>query len=414
MKKALIMAVLCLTAVSVSLYAQKRAKEKEKFFPVKNRTVEFGLAEVHAGFANNTISASQILRKTAVIDLDEFKDGFLFKLDFSASPFSFSFNKNNIWGFGFSTKIEGSGNIEISGEMLSLQHVAEYKPDISGSVFAEAGINGFFTINKFKIKVKPAVYYPVMLVVPDVSYTFTGKNGMPLISMEYNMTVWTAFPYETFTDDFKLTANPGFDFYFGVEYPLARAIGLNEKKKFLDFGLGLDFYNIPLVSSTLKDYMNISGFYGKKDPIEINTDNLSDFNFDEVQDQIITKSNPTTYGTGSKEASRPFKTLLWADWRPLGTELLTIYPSIGFSINSLYLNPFSIEGGIKARLNLANFFMTSVSIGYQDRLWKNGIDFAFNLRAFELDFGVDMRSQDFLKSWTATGLGASFGLKFGW
>jgi len=411
MKKTLIMAILCLTAVSVSLYAQKRTKEK--FFPVKNRTVEFGLAEVHAGFANNSISSSEIFRNTAVIDIDEFKEGFLFKLDASVSPFSFSFNKNNIWGFGFSTKIEGSGNIDLSGEMLSLQQVTDYKPDVSGSVFAEAGVSGFFTIKKFKIKVKPALYYPIAVVFPDISYTFTEKDGMPLLSMKYDVTVWTAVPYETFPDNFQLTADPGFDFYFGVEYPLAREIGLNEKIKILDFGLGLDFYNIPVVPSTLKDYMNLSGSFGSDEPIKVE-DDLSDFNFDSLQDQLVIKSNPTTYGTGSKEASRPFKMLLWADWRPLGTELLTIYPSIGFSLNSFYLNPFSIESGIKARLNLLNFFLTSVSIGYQDRLWKNSIDFAFNLRAFELDFGVDMRSQDFLKSWTAAGLGASFGLKFGW
>jgi hypothetical protein len=53
-------------------------------------------------------------------------------------------------------------------------------------------------------------------------------------------------------------------------------------------------------------------------------------------------------------------------------------------------------------------------MGYEDRLWKNSIDFALNLRAFELDFGFDMRSQDFLKSWTAAGLDAFVGLKFGW
>ncbi|MDR2731095.1 MAG: hypothetical protein LBB81_09405 [Treponema sp.] len=404
MKK--ILTVFVLFLMTVSIYTQERS-----IFPVKSRTVEFGLAEVHAGFANNFISASKIFRETAVIDLDEFKNGFLFNLDVSASPITFNFNKNDIWGFGISTKTEASGIMELSGKMLNLQQIADEKSTIGGSIFAEARVGGFFTINKFKLKFKPALYYPLMVVVPDISYTFKDVDDKPFLSMDYNLTVWTVFPYDSFMDDINLTANPGVDFYFGLEYPLAKAIGLSDKIKILDFGLGLDLYNIPLVPSTLKNYMNISGHYGSDEPINID---ILEFDFNSFLDSQFTMDSKTEYGTGNKPVFRPFKMLARADWRPLGTELLTIYPSIGFSLNPYYLHLFSIESGIKARVNMLNFFLASVGIGYEDRLWKNSIDLAINLRAFELDMGIDMRSQKILRSWSAAGLGAFFGLKFGW
>jgi len=42
------------------------------------------------------------------------------------------------------------------------------------------------------------------------------------------------------------------------------------------------------------------------------------------------------------------------------------------------------------------------------------LDFALNFRAFEIDFGVNMQSPRFTKSWLGGGFGAAFGLKFGW
>jgi hypothetical protein len=438
MKKTLSVFVVYLMTVSVSIYAQARnitdapqwynpdfewkdkdakwAEErfeiqmketpKENIFPVKNRTVEFGLARTYAGFSNSFISTSQIFRKTAIIDLDETKNGFKLNLDASVSPVTFNYNRNDIWGFGISTKVDAAGISDISEKMLNLQQIVNDKSIIGGSIFAEAGLSGFFTINSFKVKFKPSLYYPVALIDPDISYTYTELNGNPKLLVDYKIDVWTAFPYGTFKDDINITANPGVDLYFGLEYPFAKATGLSDKIKFLDFGLGLDFYNVPLVPAKLNDYMTIAGRFGSEDAFDILAFDFSSF-FDGM-------SASADYKTGEKIISRPFKMLARADWRPLGIELLTIYPSIGFSINPFYLQPFSIESGIKARINLLNSFLVSAGIGYEDHLWKNSIDLAFNLRAFELNVGVDMRSQSFLRSWTASGLGAFFGLKLGW
>jgi hypothetical protein len=104
----------------------------------------------------------------------------------------------------------------------------------------------------------------------------------------------------------------------------------------------------------------------------------------------------------------------WADWRVFGNRLLSFRPKVGFAISPLYIKPFVLEGGADVCLDLANILITTVGINYEDRLWKNSLNIALNLRAFEIDLGVELRSPDFLKSWDAAGFGASLGFKFGW
>ena len=106
--------------------------------------------------------------------------------------------------------------------------------------------------------------------------------------------------------------------------------------------------------------------------------------------------------------------LIWADWHPFGSAPISFIPTLGFAINPLYEKSFSLETGLKTRLDLGNIFITTFGIGYHDRLWINSVDFILNFRAFEFNFGMDMRSPSFVKSWTGGGVGVNVGFKFGW
>jgi hypothetical protein len=127
-----------------------------------------------------------------------------------------------------------------------------------------------------------------------------------------------------------------------------------------------------------------------------------------------TEGGETVYGQRSLKVTRPFKMLVWAAWRPLGMPLLTVTPAFGFAVNSVYLEPLSLEAGLKAHLNVFNIFLATAGVGYHDRLWTNSLDIALNLRVFELNIGADLRSPTFTKSWTGGGFGVNVGLKFGW
>jgi hypothetical protein len=371
-------------------------------FRINDRAFEIGL-NVGAGFTNDFLSAKDIFQKTFVLDLDDLENGIRMNFDAAASPLYFSYNNKDKWGFGLSVNMESYGILGLSGKMLSFSQVVNEKSDISAAVFAAAGFPGFFNLQRFKIKVKPSVYFPVIYAISDISYTFSSDNSGNLLNIAYDVDVYSAFSLDKYEG---LTASPGFDFQLGVEYPLSDALGLNDKLFLLDFDVGLDIINIPLFSSSMRDYMKISGNIGNDEPFVFGSDtgNMGDlFAFD----------SDTKYGEGSQKVRRPFKTLAWANWRPLGIPLLTLIPEVGFAVNPLYTKQFSMEAGIKARLDISNLFIATLGTGYHDRLWKNSLDLALNLKAFELNIGADLRSQNFIKSWTGGGFGVNAGFKFG-
>jgi hypothetical protein len=107
--------------------------------------------------------------------------------------------------------------------------------------------------------------------------------------------------------------------------------------------------------------------------------------------------------------------LFYAKYQPFeATPWFSLIPSLGFSLNPLFAQLGSVEGGLSARINLSNLFIATIGINYNDRRWKNSIDLILNLRAFELDFGISFQSFDFAKSFQGAGFGVAIGLKFGW
>jgi len=120
------------------------------------------------------------------------------------------------------------------------------------------------------------------------------------------------------------------------------------------------------------------------------------------------------YDLAGQKIYRPFTMLFYADYGVYDSRILSLIPSLGFSINSLYHDPASVEGGLSARIDLANIFITTVGINYNDRAWKNSVDLALNLRAFQLDFGLSSQAPTLIKSWQGAGVGVNFGMKFGW
>jgi len=176
----------------------------------------------------------------------------------------------------------------------------------------------------------------------------------------------------------------------------------------------------------MEDYRQMIVNIGSDEPIDFF--NRSDDDSEENDEKKFLNYKFDNYGKEKRNVFRPFKMLISANWRPLDNpfltdsdvsfkfmrEWLTLTPILGFAINPLYYQPVSFEGGIKTRLNLFNFFIATLGIGYYDRLWKNSFDIALNFRLCEIDFGVGMQSPSFLKSWSGGGFGATLGLKFGW
>jgi hypothetical protein len=435
-------------------------KSEKKKFRVKNRTWELSLANISFDFANNFVAASEIVKSPfyllthindiaedpkllwqdpIVVDLDRVFDGFKFNFGASIKPFSFNFNWKDKWGVGLDiAHIDITGNVSLSGNLATMSEAVQDKFGVGGAAFVEVGIPVFFHYRDFKIKLRPAAYVPLVYTEPKVTYTFTETFEGTRFEINYDMRIYSLARMESTPDDMPLTQqlwddardfprnNMGYDFGLSVEYPWRDNI---------DIGVDMANIPVPFAAAKLYHYMHIDGSVwmdtGKLDIATIvgmnNRDQtLLDDSIYDTWEEFEEAYWATVYGypeeftaeykinTGGKKIYRPFMMVFYANYRPYESRFLTLIPSLGFSINYLYTQVAAIEGGLTARFDAANLFITTLGIHYNDRRWKNSIDFILNLRAFEFDFGLSLQSQDFARSWQGAGLGVNIGVKFGW
>jgi hypothetical protein len=410
-------------------------REKKEFIRVPDRKFELGLSNFGLGFSNDFMTTFEIFREKLEIDIDKLSDGFKINANFALIPLYFNYTKDNISGFGLSTGLDLTGIIGLNGNMLTFHEADAAESDIGAAAFAEVKIHGFYTYEKIKFKVKPALYYPIVYAKPNkFKYTFKNKNTNGIdetfFNMGLDMQVYTAFPTEgdiTFSNSINnLTANPGVDISIGAEYPLSEEFGLNKKYPFLNFNVSIDLINIPLYPSDMEDYMRMIVNIGSDKPIDFFNGMFGDSEENDMDNFFSYETE--AHGKKRRNVFRPFKLIISADWSPFyepspqdtgewlkrKREWLVFIPTLGFAVNPLYFQPVSFEGGIEARLSLANLFIAKLGIGYHDRLWKNSLNLMFNFRIFEIDLGFNMQSPRFTKSWTGGGYGVDFGFKLGW
>jgi hypothetical protein len=434
-------------------------KEKKKFH-VKNRTWEVSLANIGFDFSNNFVAMSDIVKSPfymlghindivdnpgliwqdpIVIDLDRFFDGFKFNFGASIKPFSFNLNWKDR-GFGLDiAHVDITGNMSLSGNLVTLSEAVEDKFGVGGAAFVEVGVPVFFHYRDFKIKLRPAAYVPLIYAEPKVTYTFTETAGGTRFEINYDMRIYSLVSMEGMDEDTGAIAqnladsardipknNMGYDFGLNVEYPWR-----------YNLDIGVDMVNIPVpfAAARLYHYMHLNGSVWA-DTSKLDIAAIVDMNnrqedtpppdgynsWEEYEEdywaQVYGYPEEFTpeykFNADGKKIYRPFTMVFYANYRPFESSFLTLIPSLGFSINYLYTQIGAIEGGLTARFDAANLFITTLGIHYNDRRWKNSVDFILNLRAFEFDFGLSFSSQDFARSWQGAGLGVNLGLKFGW
>jgi hypothetical protein len=434
-----IFAVFIMLFIPLSLWAQEEEApyensdpeistlEKEptpkKKFVMKNRIFELSLVNLDVNLSNNSLTAGHFIRdsddmrqtgkffKDSIsINLNDFSEGFTFNFGAIIKPVSLNFNWKDEWGVGLDIgHTNVTGNLLLSGDLLSFNEAEDDKSGIGAAVFTDFGIPVFFHLSKLKIKVRPSAFLPLFYTEPNITYNYRhvvdpdGSSGMRL-QVDYDMRIYSVIDMQgsgVLQDN--VWDSLGFDLSLGAEYPLLDVLDI-----------GVDIINIPLVTANLNHYMQIEG-EAYFDSSKINIDDLLDGG--EIPEDVY--GYPEDFkikynNDGSTKIYRPFTLLSYAKYRPFKSPIFSLIPSFGFSLNPLYAELASLEGGLNIRLDLANIFITTIGVNYNDRRWKNSIDFVFNLRAFELDFGISFQSSDFVKSFQGAGFGVSAGLKFGW
>lgn len=418
-------------AVAGEYEAEAQAPPKKEF-RFKNRMLEFSFG-VSAGATNDMVAARDFFfRETAVVNIDDFLKGI--KVDAGADFFlvPFNFNWKDKWGFSFPMiSVAAAGNVEITKDVINLNQVNREKFGPGGAVFVDIGIPFFFHAGDVKIKIRPSAFLPLVYTSPGMYYTHKtvtapGGNTGTRLQVDFEQKFYMGLPGEyverlkkvidgdmDFNGDFFNTDSSvqdilwdtmgymGYDLGIGIEYPLDNQLTA-----------GIDITSLPLYRPRLDRYIQMTGS-AYFDSSLININELIAGNMD--MSTAYAADYQFSTGTGSTEKIwRPFKMVLFADYRPFDSPVLSLIPSAGFALNPLHVSPASFEGGIKVRCDLANIFIAAIGVGYHDRMWKNSLDIVLNLRVFEIDVGVVFQSQDFVKSWQGGGAGVNAGVKFGW
>ena len=424
---------------------------ERKEFRIKNRRFELSIANIQFNASNDFLASQDyvqrpfyliknnrdILRDPAnALILDEDGrlsvniDGLLegFRLGFGADiqPFSINVNHQEKWGFGLDfARIQTSGGFLLSGNMITLGQEDNDNSYFAAAMYLEAlGIPVFFHVNELKVKFRPAVFLPLVYGRSNIYYSFRDSehngNAGSLIQAEIDVKLFAPLNLQTLENPDPALQylqnnywniarnNLGYDFGFGLEFPLY---------SWLD--IGLDIVNFPFRRARLNHYMSyndsvyfdtsyidIGEVIAQREKYQIPSEAYKDFENDPVYDG---------YSQNGERIARPFKMLGYATWRPFDRHIVSFTPSLGFSVNRLYApKTGAFEGGLSSRLDLGNIFITTFGMHYHDRNFKNSLDLALNFRALEIGAGLSMQSPNLAKSWQGAGFGVNFGLKLGW
>jgi hypothetical protein len=370
------------------------------------RIVEFG-SGIKAGFGTNLIGGGEFLKKDIVIDLDERYDkiqsgGVDIGADFAVRPFYVNISIPKIgWVFGLFTNVDGRFDSNLPKDLFGLMangNVDKHNQDgtftVSGAVFAETGLSwrGSFLNDKLQVGIAPAYYTP-LIYVPKSTLTYeieTEKRVYVDIGGDMKL-------YHVFSN--LRDIGGGADISLNSEYALFPIVDV-----------GGTISHIPIVPATLSN-----GTRFTIDGVLINKDNL----FDGIGDFGAFKANAGE-SIDDRLVVRPLRFDFYTLYRPLRKDLLTIKPSIGFTV----LNPSEktyFNGVLEVQLHagkLSDFpgyiFNLYLNTGIEEGYWRHKLGFALNFRALELDFEAGVKSQDYLQSYQASGMDFALGIKYGW
>jgi hypothetical protein len=381
------------------------------------RVFELGF-NTGVGFANSYIGAKEIFKKTIDIDLTQEPRPLYF--DFGADfDFFININIKDKMGIGFFTGLDAQGQFSLSEDIQKFlqgnQIGTTYEGDIGtgGAVFIEAGAHGFFHIKKFRIALRPAYYFPVAYMKPNAHYILNTNNaGGGSANFDYDIALYTPFSLEgdlgnfTNMNNFSLsniTGRGGVDLEAAVDFLL-----------FPKLSIGASVVHIPIFPAQLVDKTAIRGSINLNSEDMI--DQLIDGTLDLGSNSTIESLQDAVY------IFRPFKFRINAAYTPFSFKVfsLSLIPQIGYAYNEIYIKPHSFEGTLKIRLGLFNIIRSNpllaftLSTGYEDKLWRHGVDFILNLRALQLDIGAAVQSEDFVNSFKVSGVDVNVGLRLGW
>jgi hypothetical protein len=380
----------------------------------RKRIFDLRLAHTELKFGNNLVGLGDIFTKQMVVDLDRMNSrvgdkGAAFGFDFGVTPLRINVNPTRRWGGGGGTSITGRFDLAIPKEFLNL--IAEGNEGgrantsgefaISGSVFYEIGINVHGTLpffgGKLSFGVDPAFYSPLLYIPRSgINYTLETRDKIR-VAVGGNYRVYSPIDTDS-ADTGDVFSSGGIDVSLSAEYAL-----------FTRLDLGLSISHIPMLPARMSKGYELS----IPDTDIINVTDLTQVDLDNLINEVEITGGDNYTSLPALTIFRPMRLDFYNIYRPFKSDIFSVRPNIGFTVltasEETYLNM-----GTRVTMDLKRLFVLYFDSGLEEGLWRHKLGFELNLRAFELDLEAGMHSQDYLRSWAATGLSVKLGLAFGW
>jgi hypothetical protein len=378
-----------------------------------SRYFEMGL-DVDVGVANSSLSWGEIFNsaRTIEIDLNNLGESELGLDLLTRANFFMNLQTRGKYkiGVGVFSGVEINSFGSLSQEAVELlvngngsASSLEGSAAMGGSVFADVGLRGMATLNKWKFTVSPSVFIPLIYMSkPDISYTLT--TGDPFSgNITVKADIYTALSPDEGINISEVLAPKGFDISADISYQLF---------PFLEVGGTVT--HIPIVPAFMSHGRSINENYaingaGKTLQELIEDDELSSLLSPEPsEDDLVSFSN------GDKAVVRPLRFDAYTVYTPFTMDWmrLSLKPSLGLSFLTVY-DTVHFNVGVATEFKLVNMVGLTWDFRYREQVWLNKLSLMLNVRALELDFGAGFRSLDFPGAFTAKGLYASFGFRLG-
>jgi hypothetical protein len=326
------------------------------------------------------------------------------------------------------TKLDGSiGGVDIPNGI-----------EAGASVFTEVGIGGSKTLrnDRLWIRAAPSVFFTIL-------YMEQGKAGMKgnadllgkyELTTNSNLYMYSAWNLKDGSPD--IFASPGLDLTLEAAYALF---------PMLDIGMAVS--HIPLVASTLwyetsidvnaknlgvdmtslrslasnapseapsisnwQVWQNyITSMRGQLEDIQKNGIDTSDFE-DLNMEELIQTGERTSY-----DVRRPTRFDVYGIFKPFRTPILVVRPNAGATVHTVFAGDDALfNWGLNIQFNAPKIFSASIGTGVTEAVYSNRLGIALDFRAFELDLGAALTGTTYAESFSANGLAAMVGMKFGW
>ena len=371
--------------------------------------------------ANNVGSIRDLFYKNLVIDLDKMnrdtpKDGLRLNLDLGFHGFiNVNPNKNaktegpgetvweRDWGVGGFLGGNGRVDVHLPKDLITLvsqgnydQHNVTGTLAVSGAAYAEAGLKGHMTLlvldRKLRLEAAPAWFLPIAYIPRStLDITLVTEDRLQ-VSTNADASVYMPFDAKGQMKDFG-----GGDLSVSGEYAL-----------FPILDLGAAIFHILVIPARLS---NKAGF-GFENDLYVE-DVFQWMQKDNPMDDMGDFKLSDLASTKEIWVVRPLRFDVYALFRPLRNDFLTVKPNIGFTV----INPSEenyFNWGLEGQLNFADILYLSLGTGLEEGLWRHKLGLTMDFHAIALHLGAGLRSQDFAHSFQLNGLSVNLGCTIGW